>query len=113
MISAQIAHHRTLERAPMLRVTAKFKARIQARFEAALHHLEELRREPNGKEEERLFRALSYMKRGSYKLAEAELLELTGLFASPEKYADPPGATRERYTIALLRRGLLQLRSEA
>jgi hypothetical protein len=37
---------------------------------------------------------------------------LTSVFASPEKYAVPPAATRERYTIALLRRGLLQLRSD-
>ena len=96
----------------MLRVTAKYKARVEAQFDGALHHLDDLHREPNWKEEEGLFRALSYMKRGSYKLAEVELLELTGVFASPEKYAFPPVATRERYTIALLRRGLLQLRSE-
>jgi hypothetical protein len=96
----------------MLRVTAKFKARVQGQFDGALHHLEGFPREPNWKEEECLFRALSYMKRGSYKLAEAELLELTGVFASPEKYADLPVATRERYTIALLRRGLSQLKSE-
>ena len=95
----------------MLRVTAKYKARVEAQFDGALHHLDELQREPNWKEEEGLFRALSYMKRGSYKLAETELLELTGVFASPEKYAVPPVATRERYTLALLRRGLLQLRS--
>ena len=96
----------------MLRVTAKYKAKVETQFDGALHHLDALHREPNWKEEEGLFRALSYMKRGSYKLAEAELLELTGVFASPEKYAVPPAATRERYTIALLRRGLLQLRSE-
>jgi hypothetical protein len=96
----------------MLRVTAKFKARVQVQFDGALHHLEGFRREPNWKEEECLFRALSYMKRGSYKLAEAELLELTGVFASPGKYAEPPVTTRERYTIALLRRGLLQLKAE-
>ena len=96
----------------MLRVTAKFKARVETQFDGALHHLEELQREPNWREEEGLFRALSYMKRGSYKLAEAKLLELTSVLASPEKYAVPPAATRERYTIALLRRGLLQLRSE-
>jgi hypothetical protein len=96
----------------MLRVTAKFKARVQVQFDGALHHLEEIPREPNWKEEECLFRALSYMKRGSYKLAEAELLELTGVFASPEKYAEPPVTTRERYTIALLRRGLSQVKSE-
>ena len=95
----------------MLRVTAKYKAKIETQFDGALHHLDALQREPNWKEEEGLFRALSYMKRGSYKLAEAELLELTGVFSSPEKYAVPPAATRERYTIALLRRGLVQLRS--
>jgi uncharacterized protein YifE (UPF0438 family) len=96
----------------MLRATAKFKARVQVQFAGALHHLEEAHREPNWKEEECLFRALSDMKRGSYKLAEADLLELTGVFASPEKYADLPVTTRERYTIALLRRGLLQLKAE-
>ncbi len=96
----------------MLRATAKFKARVHVQFAGALQHLEEAHREPNWKEEECLFRALSYMKRGSYKLAEADLLELTGVFASPEKYADLPVATRERYTIALLRRGLLQVKSE-
>ena len=97
----------------MLRVTTKFKARVHDQFDAALQHLDELHREPNWKEEEGLFRALSSMKRGTYKLAEVELLELTGVFASPEKYADPPATTRERYTIALLRRGLVQLRSES
>jgi hypothetical protein len=86
---------------------------VHAQFDAALQRLDELRREPNWKEEECLFHALSYMKRGSYKLAEAELLELTGVFGSPEKYAEPPATTRERYTIALLRRGLVQLRAEA
>lgn len=96
----------------MLRVTTKFKVKVHARFDAALQHLDELRREPNWKEEECLFHALSYMKRGSYKLAEVELHELAGVFASPEKYAEPPATTRERYTIALLRRGLVQLRSE-
>lgn len=96
----------------MLRITAKFKAKVQAQFDGALRHLEELHREPNWKEEEGLFRALSFMKRGSYKLAEAELLELAVLFTSPEKYAVPPSATRDRYTIALFKRGLLQLRSE-
>ena len=96
----------------MLRVTTKFKTKVHAQFDAALQHLDELRREPNWKEEEGLFRALSYMKRGSYKLAEAEMLELTGVFAAPEKYTVPPATTRERYTIALLRRGLVQLRSE-
>ena len=96
-----------------MRVTAKFKAKVQTKFDGALHHLEELGREPNWREEEGLFRALSYMKRGTYKLAEAELLELTGVFASPEKYVVPPVAARERYTIALLRRGLSHLRSES
>ena len=96
----------------MLRVTTKFEAKVHAQFDAALQHLDELGREPNWREEEGLFRALSFMKRGSYKLAEAELLELTGVFASPDKYANPPETTRERYTIALLRRGLVQLRSE-
>ena len=96
-----------------MRVTPKFKARVHDQFDAALQHLDELHREPNWKEEEGLFRALSSMKRGTYKLAEVELLELTGVFASPEKYADPPATTRERYTIALLRRGLVQLRSES
>ena len=52
------------------------------------------------------------MKRGSYKLAEADLAEFTGVFASPEKYTEAPVTTRERYTIALLRRGLAQLKSE-
>jgi len=97
----------------MLRVTAKFKARVQVQFDGALRHLEAFPREPNWKEEECLFRALSYMKRGSYKLAEAELLELTGVFATPEKYAVPPETTRERYTIALLRRGLAQVKAES
>ena len=96
-----------------MRVTAKFKAKIQTQFDGALHHLEELGREPNWREEEGLFRALSFMKRGTYRLAEAELLELTGVFASPEKYLVSPVAARERYTIAWLRRGLLQLRSES
>jgi hypothetical protein len=68
----------------MLRVTAKFKARVQTQFAGALQHLEDVPREPSWKEEECLFRALSCMKRGSYKLAEADLLELTGVFASPE-----------------------------
>lgn len=95
-----------------MRVTTKFKARVHAQFDTALQHLDELGREPNWKEEEGLFHALSYMKRGSYKLAEVELLELAGVYASPERYADPPATTRERYTIALLRRGLVQLRSE-
>jgi uncharacterized protein YifE (UPF0438 family) len=97
----------------MLRVTAKFKARVLTQFDGALQHLEAVPREPNWKEEECLFRALSYMKRGSYKLAEADLLELTGVFAaSAEKYADLPVTTRDRYTLALFRRGLLQLRAE-
>jgi uncharacterized protein YifE (UPF0438 family) len=96
----------------MLRVTAKFKAKVQLQFAGALHHLEEIPREPNWKEEECLFRALSYMKRGSYKLAEADLAEFNGVFASPEKYAEAPVTTRERYTIALLRRGLVQLQAE-
>lgn len=95
----------------MLRVTTKFKVRVQAQFDEALRNLETLGREPNWREEECLFHALSYMKRGNYKLAEAELLELTGVFASPEKYAATPETTRERYTIALLRRGLLQVRT--
>ncbi len=95
----------------MLRTTAKFKARVHVQFAGALHHLEEAHREPNWKEEECLFRALSDMKRGSYKLAEADLLELTGVFSSPEKYTEPPVSTRERYTTALLRRGLLQLKA--
>ena len=96
----------------MLRVTTKFKAKVQLQFAGALQHLEEIPREPNWKEEECLFRALSYMKRGSYKLAEADLAEFTGVFASPEKYTEAPVTTRERYTIALLRRGLAQLKSE-
>jgi hypothetical protein len=96
----------------LLRVTTKFKAKLHARFDAALQHLDELGREPNWKEEECLFHALSYMKRGSYKLADSELLELTGVFAEPAKYADAPATTRDRYTIALLRRGLVQLRAE-
>ena len=57
-----------------MRVTTKFKAKVHAQFDAALQHLDELGREPNWREEEGLFRALSFMKRGSYKLAEAELL---------------------------------------
>ena len=96
----------------MLRLTAKYKAKVETQFDGVLQQLDELHREPNWREEEGLFRALSYMKRGSYKLAEAELLELTAVFASPEKYAVPPESTRERYTVALLRRGLVQLRSE-
>ena len=96
----------------MLRVTSKFKAKVQLQFEGALHQLEEVQREPNWKEEECLFRALSLMKRGSYKLAEADLVEFTGVFATPEKYTEAPVTTRERYTIALLRRGLVQLRAE-
>ena len=96
-----------------MRVTPKFKAKVHDQFDAALRHLDELGREPNWKEEEGLFHALSSMKRGTYKLAEAELLELTGVFAAPDKYADPPETTRERYTVALLRRGLVQLRSES
>jgi hypothetical protein len=31
--------------------------------------------------------------------------------ASAEKYADLPVATRDRYTLALFRRGLVQLRA--
>jgi hypothetical protein len=96
----------------MLRTTAKFKTRIQTQFDGALGHLEELHREPNWKEEECLFHALGSMKRGSYKLAEANLAELTGVFAAPDKYADAPVSSREPHTIALLRRGLLQLRAE-
>jgi hypothetical protein len=96
----------------MMRVTAKFKAKVQLQFDGALLHLEELNREPNWKEEEGLFRALGYMKRGSYKLAEAELIELTAVFASPEKYVELPLVTRERYTLAMLRRGLSQLKAE-
>ena len=42
----------------MLRVTSKYKARVETQFDGALHHLEELQREPNWKEEEGLFRAL-------------------------------------------------------
>ena len=41
----------------MLRVTAKYKARIETQFDGALHHLDALQREPNWKEEEGLFRA--------------------------------------------------------
>ena len=96
----------------MLRVTAKFKERVQAQFDKALRDLDMLGREPNWREEECLFHALSYMKRGNYKLAEAELLELISVFASPEKYADAPLSTRERYTITLLQRGLQQVRTE-
>ena len=59
----------------MLRLTAKYKAKVETQFDGALQHLDALHREPNWREEEGLFRALSYMKRGSYKLAEAELLE--------------------------------------
>jgi hypothetical protein len=36
----------------------------------------------------------------------------TGVFASPGKYTDLPVSTRERHTIALLKRGLLPLKSE-
>lgn len=85
-----------------------------ARFAAALHQLDDWNREPNYLEEECLFRALGYMKRGNFKLAEAELKELSGVFASPpDKNAVVPLITRERYTKALMRRGLAQLRGEA
>lgn len=98
----------------MHRVTSQFKAKVLARFASALHQLDDWNREPNYLEEERLFRALGYMKRGNFKLAEAELMELSGVFASPpDKDAVVPLITRERYTKALMRRGLAQLRGEA
>ena len=37
---------------------------------------------------------------------------LAGLFAAPLDSAQPPKVTRERYTMALLKRGLAQLRAE-
>ncbi|TAJ89114.1 MAG: hypothetical protein EPO10_17630 [Reyranella sp.] len=98
----------------MYRVTSQFKATTLARFAAALHQLDDWNREPNWKEEECLFRALGYMKRGNFKLAEAELKELTAIFTSPpDKKAVPPDIGRERYTKALMKRGLAQLRGEA
>ena len=98
----------------MYRVTSQFKATILTRFAAALHQLDDWNREPNWKEEECLFRTLGYMKRGNFKLAEAELKELTSIFASPpDKKAVPPDIGRERYTKALMKRGLAQLRGEA
>ncbi len=96
----------------MFRVTTQFKAKAHARFAAALHHLDDLGREANWKEEECLFQALGYMKRGNYKLAAAAMSELDSVFAHAEKYAVPPETTRERYTIVLLRRGLAELRGE-
>ena len=78
-----------------------------------LVQVDDLAREPDWKEEECLFHALGYMKRGNYKLAEAELQQIAALFAKPGERPPPPEKqTRERYTIALLRRGLAQLRSE-
>ena len=98
----------------MQRVTSQFKAKVLARFASALHQLDDWNREPNWKEEERLFHVLGYMKRGNFKLAEAELNELNKVFASPPaKDAVPPTATRERYTKAMMQRGLAQLRGEA
>ena len=70
-----------------------------------------LGREPNWKEEECLFHALGYMKRGNYKLADAELAQLSGLFAAAKNPGEPPESKRERYTAALLKRGLDQLRA--
>ncbi len=49
----------------MYRVTSQFKATVLARFAAALHQLDDWEREPNYLEEEHLFRALGYMKRGT------------------------------------------------
>jgi hypothetical protein len=94
------------------RVTTQAKAKSHARFASALHHLDDLGREPAWREEECLFHALGYMKRGNYKLADAELKQLAGLFAGPPDLGEPPKATRERYTIELLKRGLAQLRAE-
>lgn len=97
----------------MFRATSQAKAKAHARFASALHHLDDLAREPDWKEEECLFHALGYMKRGNYKLAEAELQQIAALFAKPGERPPPPEKqTRERYTIALLRRGLAQLRAE-
>jgi hypothetical protein len=54
------------------------------------------------------------MKRGNFKLAEAELKELTAIFTTPpDKKAVPPDIGRERYTKALMKRGLAELRGEA
>ena len=69
--------------APTFRVTSQAKAKVHARFASALHHLDDLGRDPGWREEECLFHALGYMKRGNYKLADAELKQLTGLFAAP------------------------------
>lgn len=98
----------------MQRVTSQFKAKVLARFAAALHQLDDWNREPNWKEEERLFNALGYMKRGNFKLAETELNELSKVFASPPaKDAVPPTVTRTRYSKAMMQRGLAILRGEA
>ena len=94
----------------MYRVTSQFKASVQARFASALHHLDDLKREPTWKEEECLFRALGYMKRGNYKLADAELKELTTVFASPGKYPAASTNGREPYSAARLKSGLAELR---
>ena len=93
------------------RVTMQAKAKAHARFASALHHLDDLGREPNWQEEECLFHALGYMKRGNYKLADSELAQLAGLFAAAKNPGEPPETKRERYTAALLKRGLDQLRA--
>jgi hypothetical protein len=93
------------------RVTSQAKAKSHARFASALHHLDDLGREPNWKEEECLFRALGYMKRGNYKLADSELAQLGQLFVAAADPGEPPASTRARYTAALLKRGLDQLRA--
>jgi hypothetical protein len=94
------------------RVTSQFKAKAHAKFASSLHHLDDLKREPNWKEEEYLFRALGYMKRGNYKLAGAEMAELDGMFARAEKPGEAPEGGRERYTIERLRKGLAELREK-
>jgi hypothetical protein len=93
------------------RVTMQAKAKAHARFASALHHLDDLGREPNWKEEECLFHALGYMKRGNYKLADSEMAQLTALFAAAKNPGEAPETKRERYTAALLKRGLDQLRA--
>ena len=93
------------------RVTMQARAKAHARFASALHHLDDLGREPNWKEEECLFHALGYMKRGNYKLADSEMTQLSALFAAAKNPGEPPETRRERYTAVLLKRGLDQLRA--
>jgi hypothetical protein len=93
------------------RVTSQAKAKAHARLASALHHLDDLGREPNWKEEECLFHALGYMKRGNYKLADAEMAQLSALFAAGKDPGEAPETKRQRYTIVLFRRGLQELRA--